>query len=240
MAVITNLVSYWDLNESSGNAIDPQGGNDLTDNNPVGSGTGPSGSDGARTFNGSDEYFSHADNAALSVSSDFAFAAWFKTSASTGLHCILCKDDLGSNREYNIFLNTGIFQFDVFDSSSGDSQATYTGFTDGAWHLFIAQYEQSDKKARIYIDDTLRDTGAAITNGPADRGATFEMGTLAATFFWSGSLSKTGFWKKVLTSGERTWLYNSGAGRSYADIVAEAGGGSVIVDPFGAAGVFGA
>ena len=35
-----------------------------------------------------------------------------------------------------------------------------------------------------------------------------------------GRLDQVGVWKRVLTADERTWLYNSGNGRSYTEIVA--------------------
>ena len=36
-----SLVSYWDMNEDSGNALDSHGSNELTDNNTVGTEPGP-------------------------------------------------------------------------------------------------------------------------------------------------------------------------------------------------------
>jgi hypothetical protein len=54
---------------------------------------------------------------------------------------------------------------------------------------------------------------------------------------FSGLIDEVGFWKRVLTDAERTWLYNAGAGRSYADIYVESQPGAVAEDvPLGWAG----
>jgi hypothetical protein len=54
----------------------------------------------------------------------------------------------------------------------------------------------------------------------------FTIGTqndTANIFRWDGLIDEVGFWKRVLTSAERTELYNSGNGRDYAYITAAAG-----------------
>jgi hypothetical protein len=38
-----------------------------------------------------------------------------------------------------------------------------------------------------------------------------------AGIYTNGSIDEVGFWKRVLTADERTWLYNSGAGRTYSE-----------------------
>jgi len=39
------------------------------------------------------------------------------------------------------------------------------------------------------------------------------------TFFFDGLIEEVAFYKRVLTAAERTWLYNSGAGRAYAEVL---------------------
>ncbi len=37
---------------------------------------------------------------------------------------------------------------------------------------------------------------------------------------WDGLISLMGFWKRTLTADEKTWLYNGGIGRTYAEVLA--------------------
>src|SRR5262249_29289721 len=70
-----NLISYWRLDEASGNAIDAIGTNTLIAHNAPGTTTGIV--NGARTFNGNIQYFSIASNSSVeNAANDFTFTAW--------------------------------------------------------------------------------------------------------------------------------------------------------------------
>ena len=69
---LTNLVSYWKLDEASGNALDAHGTNTLTDSNTVTSAAGKIGD--SRHFTRTvPEYFTIADNASLSAPAGTSF-----------------------------------------------------------------------------------------------------------------------------------------------------------------------
>lgn len=84
MSLLTNLESYWKLDEASGNATDAHGTNTLTNNNSVGSGTGKL--NGCRTFaRASSQRLSIADNSSIGLGDvDFTFTAWVKFDSLTG------------------------------------------------------------------------------------------------------------------------------------------------------------
>ena len=66
MALTDSLISYWKLDEASGNATDSHGTNTLTDTNTVTSVAGKINT--ARYFtNANTEFFTLADNASLST-----------------------------------------------------------------------------------------------------------------------------------------------------------------------------
>jgi hypothetical protein len=225
MAVIDNLVAYWSLEEASGTRSDSFGSNHLTSLNGVTSTLGKVGNAAAFAA-ASLQSLSIADNADLSVSGDFSFSAWATPTGVSGVDTIFAKDDNAGNREYHCYFQTAHISFAVFDSSSGfSSVSTGNVISAGVTYHVILTYDSVDKKTRIYLDNGSASVAASpLTNGPKNAAAAFRLGTWADNSFpMEGWIDEVGFWKKVLTASERTWLYNSGAGRSYANIVAEAG-----------------
>jgi len=95
------------------------------------------------------------------------------------------------------------------------------GITPG-WYFVVATWDEGDMT--LYVDSTVRDTAAppASLNGSSvthvqianDFGATVSDAGLDECFFCDGA---------AMTQEEVTWLYNFGAGRSYADVVTAAG-----------------
>jgi hypothetical protein len=234
MAVITDLVAYWSLDEASGNAIDAHAANDLTDTNTVGTATGKVAD--ARDFETSaTEYFTLADNADMSLAGDTAFtvALWWKaeTDPVSGGKALFAKsagDD--ASAEYAAYFATGSpnISFRVGNGSSSAqvlSAESYGAIDNTNWHFGVFTHDPVANLLKIRIDDGTPTT-AAWSGGTQDGANAFQLGAYTAWgVAWDGLLDEVGFWKKALTSGEETWLYNSGNGRSYADIVAEAGGG---------------
>lgn len=232
MAVITSLVSYWALDEASGNAIDSHGSNTLTDNNTVAAATGKV--SGARDFElDNTESFSVADNASLSVpDQDFSFAVWVNPESGAARNEILSKggaSDLSysllraANSGFSFYVSSGVgFQNGTFVDSSAGAPSS------GSWYFVVCWHDATANTTNIQVNDGSVDS-TSFTFGTYDDVGDFALGQ--EPFYgnyYDGLLDEVGFWKKVLTSTERTWLYNSGAGRSYADIVAEGGAAATL------------
>lgn len=232
MAVIDNLISYWSLDEASGNALDAKGSNALTDHGSVGSATGVI--SGARSFSGSGQYFSHSDNSDLSLGTDtaFSFAFWAKDAADCSNRGLVTKAVSGpdSSAGYVIWISGTTLSFTIGNGSSsatvsGDPNFTFVNPPHNVWHYVVAWHDPVSDTINYQIDNGTPLT-TSWSGGTADEGGEFQLGGFTAwSIPWSGNIDEVGFWKKALTLDERTWLYNSGSGRSYADIVAEAGGG---------------
>jgi hypothetical protein len=222
MAITDNLIAYWSLGEASGNALDDQGANDLTDTNTVGTAAGKVGN--ARSFvAANNEYFSLADNADLSTGDiDFTFAAWVNLSSKTDHREILGKWG-NPSFEYNLryLQTTDRFQFLV--GSGGDSvSATNLGSpSTSTWYHIVAWYDATANQIGIAVNDGTPNT-ASFSGGPPDGTSPFWLGQANNRPF-DGLIDEVGFWKRVLDSTERTYLYNSGSGRSHADLT---GGGN--------------
>jgi hypothetical protein len=231
MAVIDDLIAYYSLDEASGNILDAHGSNDLTDTNTVGaSATAKQGT--SRDFESSnDEFGVIADNADMSLGADtpFTWAGWARNEqdfqASTD---ILAKGTAGNGMAYCVYLSGGFrFTLMVGNGSSNQTVSDNTVFPTPAntWFFVVAKHDPVANLLKIKINDGTEVT-AAWSGGTQNEGGSFRLGGSLGEngVAWDGLLDEWGFWKKATSDAEDTWLYNSGSGRSYADIVAEGGG----------------
>jgi hypothetical protein len=236
MAVIDNLMAWYPLNEASGNAIDAHSSHDMTETSgTIAAATGPGGVGGARDFEQDDtEYFEVADHADLSMGDfDFSLAAWVRLEGPQDTRGTLISKNLSTAFEYSLIFdgynNSGKFAFKI---ASATGEVNFTSvFTDdfgvavgATWYLVVARHDATANTIDIGVN-TGTQTSASYSAGCWDGGNAFSIGGGADAVPLDGLMAQVGVWKKKLTADEITWLYNSGAGRSYSDIVAEGGGG---------------
>lgn len=225
----TNLVAFYKLNESSGDALDISGnGRTFTDNGTVASTTG---SIGGATVNvrtldrPAGKYFSRADDDNLDVGDgeSFTISFWAKVSSSMGnwnSGGIFSKRNAAgaSDAGYSIDLRRGdsdvyIRYNAVSDGSTtvGDTN-TDTGIATDAWAHYMMVFT-ADATVITYVnnaqynsDDASSVTGSLANAIPSYIGQRMynSQGDIIA------DVSHIGFWKKALTSTERAAVYNSG------------------------------
>jgi len=222
MALTDSLISYWKLDEASGNALDAHGANTLTDNNSVGTAVGKIGN--ARDFElDSAQYFSRADNADLSTGDiDFTFAFWAKPETLAVTGNVIAKDNLGPREHRTLLLTTGVIQFIVYTAAgttSGSVSSTPT-LSAGTWGFVVVWHDATANTINVQINNGTVDS-TSYSSGVEDTAADFTIGARAAGGGpYDGLIDEVGFWKRVLTSNERTALYNNGNGFAYPFTVA--------------------
>jgi len=227
MAIIDNLVAYYSLDEASGNAIDAHGALDLTETSgTIDAASGKVG--GARDIEAGDtERFVHADHADLSVGDiDFTFIGWVLFESLGGSRAVIAKQIAGAGtREYEIGYDSGANRLRFSVSPDGTAQTDVDAGNLGApatatWYFIVAWHDAVNDQIAIQVNNGTPDT-AAHSTGVINGTNSFFLGARSNNANpHDGLLDEIGLWKRVLTSDERTWLYNAGAGRSYADIVA--------------------
>lgn len=228
--LLADLVSWWELDELSGVRYDSHGDNDLTDNNTVGSvNSGPVGTVAAPVLANS-EYFSLTDSATTVWGEDgngVTFAGWVKITepAGTGNGAMLLGPSTG-NRKFEIWSNsTGDkFAAQTYVPTDFDARAESLAVATGVWHFIVGWFSPVDKKTHIQVDlATVVDSTGTCASGtlPAASGATwFGLSPYGANDKMGGAWGRWGVWNRVLSSDERTSLFNSGIGKSYADLTA--------------------
>ena len=215
-----NLVGYWKLDEASGQRNDSSGTSHLTDNNTVTQAAGKVGN-AAQFTRANSESLSVADPAALSMGDiDFTLAAWVYLDSTANSIMVLCKGDLGaSTYEYMIRFSSSAV---LFETRMGNGvvnltrQATTFGAPSTAtWYLIIAWHDATANTVNICVNNGTVDSSSLLT-GSYDSAYSFVMGNSSAgtTYYWDGRIDEVGIWKRVLTAGERTELYNAGSGKT--------------------------
>lgn len=233
MALTDSLISYWKMDEASGNALDAHSTNDLTDTNTVGSAAGKISN--ARDFEADNsEYFVRASNASLTTGDiDFSFQAWVQLESKTAKRQAITKGGI-SDYEYGLAYANGSdrFVFEVNSTSSGFSVTSITANNFGSpstatWYHIICWHDATNNQIGIAVNDGTANT-SAYSSGVGTNATDFRIGAYSDfSEYWDGLIDEVGFWKRVLTSGERTQLYGGGAGLAYPF----SGGGATVGGP---------
>ena len=238
MALRDNLVSWWELNETSGTRYDAHGTNHLTDNNTVLYGTGKQGN--CADFEDTNSEYLSITNAAqtgLSPTGDFSVSAWFKAEsqpASGYEFAIVSKTAGGAGGSYMFtYLNSsGTYKLyaALYDSSAPGTNVNYFSaaqtLSNGTWYHLAFVVTAASGKVEFFVNgSSIGSVTDASMNDINTCTAPFNIGAFnSSNRFMDGILDEVGFWSRALTSTEVTSLYNSGNGLSYADT---AGGGAV-------------
>jgi hypothetical protein len=211
--LLNGLISYWKLDEPSGNKADSFGANNLTLNGAVGSIAGKIGN--ASTFNGNvNNYLSVNSNASLQTGDiQFTFAGWINLQ-TLGNAILIAKDSNTLGREYTIDYDTSTFRFYINGGAIAIVSVPYSIVN--TW-VYLICWRGSDGKLNIQLNNStvFTSASAAIPNigtGPLMLGRRAFVGSEGPL---NGYLDEWGFWKRELTIQEKTDLYNGGNGKSF-------------------------
>ena len=226
--LVEELVGYWKLDESSGNAIDSgPNGLDLTDVNTVTSATGKVGN--ARQFtSGSSEYLTRSDEPALrSGNIDFSLCGWsyFDTDAATAQVQVARYG--GAAREFAVqhrqTAGVDVIRWIIGNSVDGDTSIESAGdLATGKWIFWHASHRASDSGLRLYVieEDESFVSGELITGtaafDPGSEACDFSNGALTVpSQYANGRIDAVGYWHIYHTADQIKRLFNSGAGLEY-------------------------
>lgn len=221
------LAAFWELEEASGNRADSHtNGYTLTDINTVGQQTGKVGNCTQHEA-ASSEYLTITDAAAplLSMGSGVSLtvAAWTYINDGSTDRFILSKSDGGSGTEYALYYAPIFFRFRIHDGTASvdvDNNAS-GGMAVDTWFLCIARLDIDAGKITLRVNNNTRTettTARFAQNGASD----FRIGAQhnASLFPMQGRIDQGMVWRRALTDAEESYLYNGGAGRSYAEVLA--------------------
>ena len=171
------------------------------------------------------EYLSIADSAVLSTG-DIAFtvAGWVYLDSKPGDEALISKwTTTGNQREYKLAYISASdrFRFDV--SNDGTAAVTIAANTLGipataTWYFVVAWHDPTANTINIQVNNGAADSAAHAT-GVFNSTASVILGATGVfAELMDGRVDEVGFWKRTLTTAEKTWLYNSGSGRAYIEV----------------------
>ncbi len=221
MALTDSLISFWKLEEASGNRADEVGGNTLADVNTVTQAAGIVGNASLHALAGV-EYLSIGDNAALSTGDiDFTISYWIYFISLTATQQIITKwNSTGNDREYACNYDgdpNNRFQLVVDSAGDGVTSSTIVANSFGAppsgqWIHVVCWHDSVANTINIRINNGATDSGAHSA-GLSDQAADFRIGALGdASGPIDARMDAVGFWKKVLSEAEHNQLQNGGFG----------------------------
>ncbi len=221
-ALAASLVSYWKLDEASGNAADSVGSNTLTN-------TGTVVYDAGLINNGADFGTANTTKVLSSTSAsgvvdtNMSFSLWVKlnTEISTGVYGLFCARTNTSSHfidwRIDYEYNAGTRRLNFVRSKPGvvdvDSYYTITLGTTNWYHLVLT-YDTATMLG--YVNATQQTT--VSTSGYGTGGAmavAIGASIPASNNPASVKIDEVGIWTRVLSSTEVTTLYNSGSGKQY-------------------------
>ena len=223
MALSDNLVSYWELEETSGTRVDSHGSNDLTDINTVGQGTGIQGN-GADFESSNSEYLRITDASQTGLDSTTAYSiqTWVYLESKTANWSPASKgnDDTAGNLFQLFWLTSNNLIFRHLINTSTLKGVTYSWNPSlTTWYHIVGTFSTTNG-TRLYINGSL--VGSDSDKNPAvDTTEQFTIGArsrnngAALDMYMDGIVDEVGFWSKELTSTEVSDLYNSGDGIPY-------------------------
>lgn len=220
-AILAKLTSYWNMDEASGNRNDSVGTNHLSEVATVSTAAGLRGTDTAVAFGAGTGGLSIASNASIQVPSgggDHCLFGWaYLDSGGTGTQWLGGKWDATAPGvlEYGIDVETGQML-----GLNGGSTYYYNGPSTptGAWYFAVMWRDSADGKVRLQVNDgTIYASASASDPSPGNKALQFGRDSGSASL--AGRLQCWGWIKGgFLDSTERTYLYNAGSGKTYAEL----------------------
>ncbi len=218
-ALTDNLIGYWKLDEVSGSRLDSVGSNNLTDLNTVTQQPGKLGS-AAKFTNTSAESLSIADNAQLSTGGvSFTVSAWVYLDSKISQSFVSKYQSLAIG-EFSLYYNVALDRFifstygnGTYYQANADSLGNVSPNT---WYFLTGTHDATTNTNTITVNSSLTNSASSVEH--ANSTASFYIGRFHETsplLYANARIDSVGFWKRVLTSGEISELYNGGNGLEY-------------------------
>ncbi len=214
----TDLVGYWKMDETSGNAVDSSGTGTTLTNTGTATFTTTLAKFGNATDleSGSSQYFTVADNATLSLTGNLTLTAWIKPESVTTSTAfdIIGKFD-GANESYQLTQFGDEVRLYI-DSSSNYVETTATNLATGTWYQVTGTYEAKSGTAKIYVNGALQTTttSGTIPTSIADDAGKFHIGaedsTGGAGSYYDGLIDEARVYKRTFTPVQARQFYTWG------------------------------
>lgn len=237
MALIDNIVGFWNLDESSGDAVDASGGGlTLTET----SGTIDAGTiagKGARDFEAGDtEYFTRATSAALERgTSNLSVAAWIKLESTNSGPFFTKWGSTAFDAEWYFWVNTDLLRVEVCDNLGNTAGNQWNAASLSTGTAYFCSWGWNTTGPEFWLSLNAG-TPTVRTDVPvqaqSSTGNLYMGSAIGTASFFDGMMCCAGIWKRDIRS-DLTTLYNSGTPMNWADMGGGGGASATRGTPFG-------
>jgi len=236
MALLTDLISYWTLDESSDGSgavarVDSHSSNDLTDYNTTKSGTGII-SNGADFEEDNSEYLSISGASEtgldLTGTQKVTISLWVKLESQPAVAAHFASKYTTTTAQrlwrFLYYNSGGTYQIRWQVGATGSSTVCTASYNkvlnNGTWYHLVVTYDDSANETEFFIDGESVATSAGCGYSIYDNSDTpFAIGAAnvntTPAYFTDGIIDEVGIWSRILTPTEVGLLYNGGAGLAY-------------------------
>ena len=176
---------------------------DLTNNNTITANNLTYNSDGAFSFDGTDDYLSLPS---LNLQQNFTLECWaYITGDSSGL---FGQGNYGTNQGLHILWNAQGNRGMIFGMYSNDLDSPSYTLTYNAWHHYVFTYNHTTYLKQFYADGTLFNSGIRSVysgTGQFNIGAIYSNATTPA----KGKIASVKFYNRVLSAAEVAQNFNA-------------------------------
>lgn len=217
---VRDLVSWWALEEDSGDAVDSHGMNHLTRVGVIDNVAALQGM-GAQFPNVSGRYMSLTANDSINFGhEDYTIGCWYKPTILSGGDYDKPFINRAHSSGIELFLGTLPNNRPVFYTKGGDVSWA-TACTANNWYLVIGWHVASENKSYLQVNNaaavSFTDTvGGGTTHYNVRIGRRMVEDVLGSGI--NGVLDEMFMYRRALSADERSWLYNAGMGRAYHDL----------------------
>lgn len=219
--VLLGLVAYWAMEENSVPREDSHtGGYDLAlAGSDMASTTGIIGN--AARPQGSPGNYMQSSNAVFEITGPMTITTWFHFDGfvATKLHGI-SKADMATDNGYELFIESQQVVFKQGDGATTAQVTSPTVLTTGIWYFIAVGYDGTNVFAQVNAGT--RATAVGMIPGVASEAfrvagghSPFGAGGQGFLLGVKDAIDETGIWNRALSTDEVSYLYNSGAGRTY-------------------------
>lgn len=226
-AIKAKLSEYYPLTEASGSRYGLVTGHELYESTgTIGTASGLISGELAPNFTATNgQYLREASEIgspmnAPSGGGDHCIFGWFYLNSNTGTQFIVSKWNAGKEAKltYSFYISDGSLYGDNGGSIYYSAGVSASGFPAANWHFFCVWRDSTDGKVRLQLNNGT----TYVSSSASDPAGTIPFvigGTLSTSFEMAGRVNHVGFTSgSILTADERTWLYNSGVGRTAAEL----------------------
>jgi hypothetical protein len=198
------LLSYWKMDEVSGNLVDALGYKNLTISGaPTPQQTGKL--NYCWSYDGTDDFHGAADTLYLNHRDAFTVSVWVKTMETTSNGSIIgAMDGAGNGYGWRLSCSSTEVTMGFCDGTTAYTRTVSTDISDQAWHHVAITYDGTD--AQLYIDGSPDGASLAADVAYATY-AYFRINRIDGEYL-DAYIDNIGYWHKCLSAAGVAGLYD--------------------------------